>query len=98
MDFYISLKKGVLRGFEGLHFVCVVSIGAGLEVCLKVEGDVHVSVKDGNTESLESDTWENVEWISFCWRTQRTKLVKAEGVTNMFEVHSGLVNGMAKRW
>lgn len=63
-----------------------------------MEGDVHVSVKDGNTESLESNTWENVEWISFCWRTQRTKLVRAEGITNMFEVHSGLVNGMAKRW
>lgn len=38
VDFYISLKKRVLWGFEGLHFVCVVSIGAGLEVCLKWKG------------------------------------------------------------
>lgn len=62
-----------------LHFGCVVSIEAGIEVCLKVVGDVHLSVKHGNTESLESETSVNMKWISFCWRTHRAKLVRAEG-------------------
>lgn len=41
--------------FEGLHFGCVASIRAGLEVYLKVEGEVHLSAKDGSTESLGSE-------------------------------------------
>lgn len=36
-------------------FVCV-----GPEVYLKVEGDVHLSIKDGNNESLESETLGNL--------------------------------------
>ena len=40
------------------------SIEAGMEVCLKVVRDVHLSVKEGNTEPLESETSVNEKWIS----------------------------------
>lgn len=51
-------------GYGGSHFGGVVSILAGTEVCLKVVRDVHLSVKEGNTEPLESETSVNVKWIS----------------------------------
>lgn len=38
--FRVLCKSYVFGGLEGLHFGCVVSIRAGLEVYLKVEGDV----------------------------------------------------------
>ena len=74
------LQKGVLGGYGDLP-LGVVHIGAGIEVHLKVEGDVHFSVKHGNTESLGSGAAVNMK-ISFCGRTQRAKLVRAEGGTS----------------
>ena len=35
------------------------SIGARLYVCLAVKGDVHLSVRDGSTESWDQRLWEN---------------------------------------
>lgn len=80
--FRVLCKRVCLSvGYGGSHFGCAVSIEAGIEVCLKVVRDVHLSVKEGNTEPLESETAVNGKWISFCWRTLRAKLVRAEGGT-----------------
>lgn len=76
--------------FEGWHFVSC-ACGAALEVCLREEGAVHLSLKDGNTESLES------EWISFCWRTDTAKLVRAEGGSYLAWVAQWGVRGVAER-
>lgn len=43
---------------------------------------VPLSVKERNTEPLESETLVNVKRISFCWRTLRARLVRVEGDTD----------------
>lgn len=45
--------------------MCVVSIGPGLEVCLQVEGDVHLFVKTRSTASLGPGTLGI--WSGFLW-------------------------------
>lgn len=64
-------------GFDRFAFLCAVSVGPGLEVCLQVEGDVHLLVKNGSTESLGSETlgiqsgflWAG-EHATLSWRRQ----------------------------
>lgn len=63
---------------EGLHFGCVVSIGAGLEMRLKSGRGYSFIYERWEHESLVGD-FGNRKWISVCWSTHRAKLLRADG-------------------